>query len=214
MDKNLHDIRQHYSLKTLDEADLNSDPMTQFRIWFDDSLTANILEPNAMTLSTSVESRVHSRVVLLKEIDEEGFVFYTNYNSAKGIEMEHNAFVAANFLWKEIQRQVRIEGKINKISEQRSVAYAQSRPRGSQIGAWVSDQSQVIESRQALEKKQAEIEALYKDQDTIPKPPHWGGYIIKPTMIEFWQGRPSRIHDRMRYQLDHKNKWIIERLAP
>lgn len=214
MDKKIQDLREHYSLQKLDESDLLENPINQFQAWFSNAMDSNILEPNAMTLSTSKDGRVKSRIVLLKEIDKEGFIFYTNYQSDKGQEIAQNKYVALNFLWKEIQRQVRIEGIASKITEERSTAYAQSRPRGSQIAAWVSNQSEAIIDRSIIEKKQAELIEQFKDQDEIPKPPHWGGYIVRPDVIEFWQGRPSRLHDRLRYRLNEKNEWTIDRLAP
>lgn len=213
MDKKIQDLREHYSLQTLDLSDLMQDPIEQFRSWFSDAMKANILEPNAMSLSTVIDNRAKSRIVLLKEIDTEGFIFYTNYRSDKGIEIAQNKFVALNFLWKDIQRQVRIEGVASKISEERSNTYAQSRPRASQIGAWVSNQSSIIEDRKILEEKQSELNNKFGNEDRIPKPPHWGGFIVKPDLIEFWQGRPSRLHDRLRYTLND-NEWLIERLAP
>lgn len=214
MDKKIQDLREHYSLQTLHRSDLTDDPMDQFKSWFADARGADILEPNAMTLSTTIQGRVKSRIVLLKEIDPEGLIFYTNYNSDKAQEIEGNNVVALNFLWKEIQRQVRIEGVATKISEERSVVYAHGRPRGSQIGAWVSDQSTIIKDRESLEKRQAELTEKFRDTNPIPKPPHWGGYLIKPDLVEFWQGRPSRLHDRLRYIRDEDQGWSIIRLAP
>jgi len=214
MDKKIQDLREHYSLQTLHKSDLTENPMDQFNLWFSDARAANILEPNAMTLSTTIQGRAKSRIVLLKELDPEGFIFYTNYTSSKAQEIAENNNVALNFLWKELQRQVRIEGTSSKISEERSTIYAQGRPRGSQIGAWVSDQSKIIEDRKSLEKRQAELTEKFREEELIPKPPHWGGYLVKPDLIEFWQGRPSRLHDRLRYQKKEDNSWKIERLSP
>lgn len=214
MDKSIQDLREHYALQSLDESDVLSDPIAQFSLWFDEARESTILEPNAFILSTSVKDKVHSRVLLLKEINKEGFVFYTNYQSDKGREIEENKNVSISFLWKEIQRQVRIEGVASKVAEDRSTAYAQSRPRSSQIGAWVSEQSQIIKDRSVLEKRQAEFEEKFKDLENIPKPPHWGGYLVKPHLIEFWQGRPSRLHDRLRYTLVNDSDWKLKRLAP
>lgn len=214
MDKRLQDLREHYALQSLDESEVLADPIAQFRVWFNDALESTILEPNAFTLSTSVQDIVHSRVLLLKEINAEGFIFYTNYDSDKGKEIEQNSHVSLNFLWKDIQRQVRVEGVASKISEEQSLAYAQSRPRSSQIGAWVSAQSQIIKDRSVLENRQTELEEQFKDIALIPKPPHWGGYLVKPNLIEFWQGRPSRLHDRLRFTKDKTSDWAINRLAP
>ncbi len=213
MDKRISDLRLNYSKRQLDKQDLDTDPIKQFRQWFDEALEANIPEPNAMTLSTSVDQKVFSRIVLLKQITDLGFVFFTNYDSAKGKEMAINDNVALCFLWKEIERQVRIEGHVQKISEEDSLAYAKSRPRSSQIGAWVSDQSQVIASREVIEKKLKETEERFDDTDDIPKPPHWGGYLVVPEVVEFWQGRPGRLHDRLRFRRENEN-WMIERLSP
>ena len=213
MDKRISDLRLNYSKRQLDEQDMGSDPIAQFRLWFDEALKVNILEPNAMTLSTSVDQKVYSRIVLLKQITDIGFVFFTNYLSAKSKEMATNKNAALCFLWKEIERQVRIEGHVQKISEEDSLAYAKSRPRSSQIGAWVSDQSQVISSREVIEKKLKETEARFDGTEDIPKPPHWGGYVLVPELLEFWQGRPGRLHDRLRYRKE-ENGWILERLAP
>jgi len=213
MDKRISDLRLNYSKRQLDKQDLASDPIAQFKLWFDEALETKIPEPNAMTLSTSVDHKVFSRIVLLKEIKETGFVFFTNYESAKGQQMATNKNVALCFLWKEIERQVRIEGRVVKISEADSIAYAKSRPITSQIGAWVSDQSQVISSRVYIEDKLKETAERFKDKEEIPKPPHWGGYVVIPELIEFWQGRPARLHDRLQYRRE-KEDWIIERLSP
>ena len=213
MDKRISDLRQNYSQSELNESDLLENPIDQFRQWFDEALSAEILEPNAASLSTSVDSKVHSRIILLKEIDPEGFVFYTNYESAKGLEIQSNPNVSLCFLWKEIERQVRIEGTAEKISKERSEQYAQSRPRSSQIGAWVSAQSTIINSREVIEKRLADTTARFEGVEKIPKPEHWGGYIIRPTMIEFWQGRRARLHDRLRYRIEGED-WVVERLSP
>lgn len=214
MSKDIQELRENYSYATLDRADLQSDPLQQFRQWFDEALKAEIIEPNAMTLSTTDGERVFSRVVLLKELTEEGFVFYTNYQSAKGQQIASHPRVALTFLWKEIERQVRIEGIAQQISQAQSTAYFQSRPKASQIGAWVSQQSSVISDRSSLESRKAELELQYQDQDKLEKPEHWGGYLVQPNMVEFWQGRESRLHDRFQYQAAEGDAWHIVRLAP
>lgn len=215
---NIADLRQDYSLQSLDIDDVAQDPIEQFKKWFDEALKSEILEPNAMTLATATaEGKPSARVVLLKDINNQGFTFFTNYDSRKGEEMTANPSVALCFGWLELQRQVRIEGTIERINEAESDAYFQSRPLGSQIGAWSSPQSKVILSRDFLEKR----EEFYKKQFNteggedvqIPRPEHWGGYVVKPTMIEFWQGRSSRLHDRIRYNFEGE-AWVIERLAP
>ena len=213
INKNLADLRETYALSTLSRMDLLPDPMDQFKKWFNDARTAEILEPNAMTLSTVSDNGIpSSRIVLLKEIESDGIVFYTNYESHKAREISQNHHVASCFLWKEIQRQVRIEGMATKVSREQSEKYFQSRPKKSQIGAWASEQSNVIESRDAIEAKQQELTDTYKDQDVLPLPPFWGGYKITLKNIEFWQGRRSRLHDRFRYrQVD--GAWIVERLS-
>jgi pyridoxamine 5'-phosphate oxidase len=207
------DLRLNYTRAQLTEADVNPDPMRQFQLWFEQALAAEILEPNAMTLATATKDGTPSaRIVLLKGVSDRGFVFFTNYESRKGQELAENPQAALVFLWKALERQVRIEGTVEKVSDAETVAYFHSRPRESQLGAWVSNQSQVIANREVLEQRLAELSQQYQDQE-IPRPPHWGGYCVIPYTIEFWQGRPSRLHDRLRYRLDNYH-WIIERLAP
>ena len=211
--KHIRKLREDYSLSTLDENDVHADPIQQFKLWLDESLKAMLPEPNAMTLSTvDSEQKPHSRIVLLKGIEKNGFIFYTNYKSDKGRDIESNPNVSICFLWKELERQVRIEGIAKKISSEASEEYFVSRPVKSQIGAVASEQSSVIENRAILEEK---FEALTKLYSTghVPMPDHWGGYIVEPTSIEFWQGRRSRLHDRIKYEKEKKN-WIINRLAP
>lgn len=209
----LSDLREQYTLANLSEAAVADEPMEQFAKWMQEAITAKLPEPNAMTLSTlSADGYPDSRVVLLKEANEEGFVFYTNYNSDKAQQMGLDPKVSLTFLWKDLQRQVRVLGEASKEDEAKSEAYFQSRPRGSQLGAWVSPQSDVIPSRDFLEDRLVALEAQYEGKP-IPKPPHWGGYVVAPTAIEFWQGRPSRLHDRIRYtKLD--GRWVIQRIAP
>jgi pyridoxamine 5'-phosphate oxidase len=209
------DLRQDYLLKSLDRADVAADPIEQFNIWFDEAVVSQILEPNAMILATvGVDGKPSARVVLLKDVDTEGFVFYTNYESRKGFDLAINPYAALCFNWLDLQRQVRIEGEVTKVAETLSDAYFQSRPHGSRIGAWVSPQSQVIESRTILEEKEIELNQKYTNSDFIPRPTHWGGYVLKPTLIEFWQGRSSRLHDRIQYSKTVAGDWQIERLAP
>ena len=213
MTTSISDLRQDYSLNGLDRQDVLDNPIAQFEVWFKAALEAAVIEPNAMTLSTvQANGRPRSRVVLLKELNETGFIFYTNYRSQKADDMAAHSFAALTFWWGELERQVRIEGHIEKVSEAESDAYFAVRPRGSQIGAWVSDQSQVIKDREELLQKQKELETRFENQ-IIPRPVYWGGYRLVPDVIEFWQGRPSRLHDRLRYRLEAEN-WIIERLSP
>lgn len=211
--KHIQKLREDYSLSTLDVNDVHADPIQQFKIWLDESLKAMLPEPNAMTLSTvDSDQKPHSRIVLLKGIEKDGFIFYTNYKSDKGRDIESNPNVSICFLWKELERQVRIEGVAKKISSEASEEYFVSRPVKSQIGALASEQSSVIENRAILEER---FEALTKLYSTghVPMPDHWGGYVVEPTSIEFWQGRRSRLHDRIKYEKEKKN-WIIKRLAP
>ena len=213
MDMSLANLRKDYTLCDLNETDIDADPFKQFHLWFNDALTANLIEPNAMTLATATrDGKPSARTVLLKGFDERGFVFYTNYESRKGQELAENPWAALVFLWKEIQRQVRIEGHIEKCSPEESDTYFLSRPLGSRLGAYVSQQSQVISSREILEARLAELTRENANLD-IPRPPYWGGYRLSPTSIEFWQGRPNRLHDRLRYRLSDR-AWLIERLSP
>ncbi|WP_200978678.1 pyridoxamine 5'-phosphate oxidase [Echinicola sp. 20G] len=206
-------LRTEYSLKSLDVKMLDKSPIKQFESWLDDAIKTNVNEPNAMNLATvSKNHRPSSRIVLLKGIDH-GFVFYTNYDSKKGQELNHFPFAAITFFWPELQRQVRIEGKIEKVAPSLSDQYFLSRPMGSQIGAWASPQSQIIPDRAFLEKKEAEMIEKFKLEE-IQRPAHWGGFRLVPDLVEFWQGRTSRLHDRIQYQLKDENTWTTNRLAP
>ena len=210
----IEDIRKVYQLQSLLEKDADANPVKQFEIWWQQVIESKIEEPNAMTLSTCTASgKPSSRIVLLKNIKKDGFVFFTNYLSRKGKEIESNPFVSLLFFWKELERQVRIDGEIKKISEQESDDYFFKRPKESRIGAWSSPQSEVIKSRDVLEKNVSDYIKKF-DSQNIPRPPYWGGYIVIPTLIEFWQGRPGRLHDRLRYTLNEKSIWKMERLAP
>ncbi len=211
---NLPDLRENYNKGNLVKKDLASDPNTLFSQWMKDALEANVLEPNAMIVSTVTRlGTPEARVLLLKEVLDGDFVFYTNYNSDKAKELEDNPNTALTFLWKSMERQVRIVGKAAKVSRDTTEAYFVSRPRGSQIGAWVSPQSEVIESRDVLESELARQVGRYEGIDNIPAPPHWGGYAVTPSSIEFWQGRPDRLHDRIKYT-KAGGTWKIVRLAP
>lgn len=212
--KNIADIRKDYKIETLNEIDTDNDPLKQFGKWWSQATDSNIDEVNAMTLSTVGENnKPSSRIVLLKGFDENGFIFYTNYESHKSADIKKNPSVSLVFFWKELERQVRIEGQAAKVSAEESDAYFNSRPEQSKIGAWASSQSNVIASRELLEKNEAAFKLRFAGA-AIPRPPHWGGYIIRPTCIEFWQGRPGRLHDRISYSLVEENSWKKERLAP
>ena len=214
-DPHLADLRKTYAQRTLSEADVLPDAVQQFRQWLDEALAAELDEPTALTLSTvSATGQPSSRVVLLKGLpDDAGFLFYTNYDSRKGQELARQPLAALNFFWPGLERQVRVEGRIEKAPESLSTEYFQSRPRSSQIGAWASPQSQVIESREALEARETEVAEGFGDQAPLPRPAHWGGYILRPTRLEFWQGRPSRLHDRIVYEREG-SAWKRSRLAP
>ena len=210
----LASIRKEYSKSSLDTKTAAKDPLIQFAHWFQEAIDAKVPEVNAMNLATvNGNGRPASRIVLLKGVEEQKFVFYTNYQSRKGKELDENPACALTFFWPELERQVRIEGVAARIDEKRSEDYFQSRPRGSQVGAWASPQSSLISDRLLLEERVKQIEAKYKNEELLPKPNQWGGYEVDPLMIEFWQGRPSRLHDRVLYTKDD-GIWKINRLAP
>jgi len=210
---NLAALRQSYFQNELLEENVLENPIKQFDKWFKEALDVQILEPNAMTISTVSDGKPHARIVLLKGYDENGFTFYTNYNSNKGKEVTETPFVSLTFFWGDLERQVRIEGSIEKVSEVESDDYYHSRPRGSQIGAWVSNQSSVIAGRAVMEQRLVELENEFKGEEIIPRPTHWGGYCVNPERIEFWQGRPNRLHDRILFT-KFGDDWKIERLSP
>lgn len=215
-DQELANLRQSYTQRTLAEADVQPDAVRQFRTWLDEAVAARLDEPSALTLSTvdAATGQPSARVVLLKGLPHDaGFLFYSNYDSRKGRELADQPLAAISFFWPGLERQVRVEGRIEKAPESMSTEYFQSRPRSSQLGAWASPQSQVIGSREALEAREQAVEAEFSGQDPLPRPPHWGGYILRPHRIEFWQGRPSRLHDRLVYDLVD-GAWKISRLAP
>ena len=210
--KSLADIRKDYILQSLLEEDVASDPIEQFNKWWDESIKSEIIEANAMTLATANAAGIPSaRTVLLKAFSTEGFIFFTNYESQKGEDLAANPNAALLFFWKEMERQVRIEGKVEKISEEESDAYFNSRPLGSRIGAWASPQSKVINDRTVIENNVQKFTEEFGEK--IPRPPHWGGYLLVPVKMEFWQGRSSRLHDRILFTLED-NSWKISRLAP
>jgi pyridoxamine 5'-phosphate oxidase len=222
MPMKIADLRQDYQKASLDESDVSPNPFVQFDKWFSEAIKSEILEPNAMTLATSTPDGMPSaRVVLLKgvehhheDIEAGGFIFYTNYNSHKGQEITMNPHIALCFNWLDLQRQVRIEGVAHMLNGEISTEYFNSRPKSSRIGAIASPQSSVVPNREYLENRYAEWLKKYNDTEEVPRPKHWGGYIVKPSRIEFWQGRSSRLHDRMCYFLQSDNTWMLERLAP
>jgi pyridoxamine 5'-phosphate oxidase len=200
--------------ETLDEQLIDRDPIAQFKRWFADAVAAGLPLPEAMSLSTiTAEGKPTARMVLLKKVDAQGFVFFTNYNSAKARELAANPNASLVFFWPQLERQVRVEGVVSKTSAAESREYFASRPRGSQIGAWASPQSEVIPGREVLEQRRAELEDVYRDRE-IPWPEHWGGYCLKPERIEFWKGRRDRLHDRILYVRQPDESWTIQRLAP
>lgn len=208
------DIRKDYQLQSLTEADVKQDPIGQFAAWWDAAIHASIDEVNAMTLATASPDGIPSaRIVLLKGFDKKGFVFFTNYESFKGRQLAENPRACLVFFWKELERQVRITGLVEKTSAGESDAYFHSRPESSRIGAWTSPQSQVIGGRAELEEREKIFMQQFRGK-SIDRPPHWGGYRVKPGTVEFWQGRPSRLHDRIQYSLQDDGSWLIERLAP
>ena len=208
------DIRKDYKLQTLSEADVAADPFLQFDKWWNEAVKSEIDEVNAMTLATvDAEGLPAARIVLLKGYDKNGFVFFTNYDSSKGKELAQHPNACLVFFWKEMERQVRISGTTEKISTEESIAYFNSRPDGSKIGAWASPQSLAVAGQAWLKETFNYYRERFKHGE-IPKPPHWGGYRVKPVKIEFWQGRPSRLHDRIQYTLQAEGSWKIERLAP
>jgi len=211
---NIAGIRTEYKLQTLNEADVDSNPIQQFDKWWNEAMNSEIDEVNAMALATaSPEGKPSVRIVLLKDYNENGFVFFTNYESNKGLSLANNPQASIVFFWKELQRQVRIDGIAEKVNAAESDTYFASRPEGSRIGAWASPQSKVITTREELENKYDAYQQQFAEKN-IPRPAFWGGYRIKPLVIEFWQGRQNRLHDRIQYTIEKDNSWKIERLAP
>ncbi|HEX7755160.1 MAG TPA: pyridoxamine 5'-phosphate oxidase [Niabella sp.] len=215
MERNIADIRINYSRKSLSETEVATEPIAQFNAWWQEAIHSELSEVNAMTLATAnADGLPDARIVLLKGVTEQGFVFFTNYESAKGRELEQNPRACLVFFWKELERQVRITGSVSKLSKEESEHYFYSRPIGSQIGAIVSPQSSVIPDRAFLDARTLELTKRVEAGEKIIKPEHWGGFLVTPTRIEFWQGRPSRLHDRLLYALQADGTWKMERLAP
>lgn len=211
---NIDAIRRDYMLRSLSQTDMDSNPIDMFSKWFDEAVTAAIPDVNAMSLATcGNDGQPTSRVVLLKGVENDGFVFYTNYESAKGQQMMENNRVGLCFYWTELERQVRIDGVVEKVSREASLKYFKSRPYESQVGAWASHQSEIVQSREQLEAQFKDMLQEYPETKDVPLPPFWGGYIVKPTRFEFWQGRASRLHDRFEYALNEQ-EWVLSRLSP
>lgn len=209
----ISDLRRDFTLKTLDVSDVLSDPIQQFEVWFKEGIEAQVLEPNAMNLATvGKDMKPSSRIVLLKQVRSEGLVFFTNYDSRKARQLDENPNCALTFIWNELERQVRLEGYAVKISPEESDSYFERRPIGSKLGAWSSPQSAIIPNREYLENLVADFERKFADVE-IKRPANWGGYLVRPTLVEFWQGRKSRLHDRIQYTYVN-NKWVVDRLAP
>ncbi|MFL5810765.1 MAG: pyridoxamine 5'-phosphate oxidase [Flavisolibacter sp.] len=214
MDNSITSLRRDYSSQSLLETDVAAHPVDQFEIWWKQAMKSEMVEVNAMTLATaSNDGMPAARIVLLKGFDRNGFLFYTNYQSYKGMQLEENPKACLVFFWKELERQVRITGLVKKLESSQSDEYFLSRPTASQVGAWASPQSQVIKSRNWLDEEYLKFAEQFKQQK-LSRPRHWGGYIVQPVIIEFWQGRPSRLHDRIQYTLNENGSWKIERLAP
>ncbi|WP_159520565.1 pyridoxamine 5'-phosphate oxidase [Sunxiuqinia indica] len=209
----LRDIRNNYQKYTLEESTIPETPIHLFKLWLDEAIHNKVNEPTAMVLATTVNDEPDTRIVLLKEVSNDQFLFYTNYKSTKAKQIAENNHVAINFFWAELERQVRIKGIISKTDDNLSEDYFNSRPRDSQLGAWTSAQSEIIKSRDELEQKFRDTTAQFEGL-SIPKPPNWGGYQVNPTEIEFWQGRPGRLHDRIRYYKIDSNQWEYKRLSP
>ncbi|MBD2693832.1 pyridoxamine 5'-phosphate oxidase [Anabaena catenula] len=214
MDQSIADLRKDYTLQDLSENQIDLNPFIQFKTWFNQATSAQLPEPNAMTLATCTpDGKPSARMVLLKDFDERGFVLFTNYNSHKGQELTANPHAALVFWWAELERQVRIVGTVEKISPEESDGYFEMRPANSRLGAWASNQSEVIAGREVLERQLQEFQRKYENQE-VPRPPHWGGFRVIPQEIEFWQGRSSRLHDRLLYTRLNDGSWKIERLSP
>ncbi len=206
--------RKEYQGTGLSQSNCETNPIVQFERWMKEAQAAHLKEPNAMTLATATrDGRPSGRVVLLKEVSDIGFVFYTNYTSRKARDLETNPFAALSFYWPELERQVRVEGQVRRVPREQSEAYFRTRPRGSQLGAWASRQSEVVGNREELDAKLRDVDARYRERD-VPAPEFWGGYCVRPEAIEFWQGRPNRMHDRLQYRRKGEEAWLIERLSP